>query len=73
MLSKRSGQKQSNYKEETDVEDKVYQENYEDKSDKVFRSVSPGTGNIHNMRIHAGIMINTQSTQRRGEGRYNSR
>ena len=69
MLSEITGQKGSH----KDLEDKAYKENFEDRSGEVFRSSSPGNGNIHNMRIHAGIMINTQSTQRRGEGRYNSR
>ena len=68
MLSKRSGQKES----EANLEDKVYQETLEDKSGELFRSISPGTGDIHNMRIHAGIMIDTQSSRRREEGRYNS-
>ena len=68
MLSKRSGQKES----DADLEDKVYQENFEDKPGEAFRSLSPGNGDIHNMRIHAGIMIDTQSSRRRGEGRYNS-
>ena len=69
MLSEITGQKGSH----KDLEDKPYKENFEDRSGEVFRSSSPGNGNIHNMRIHAGIMINTQSTQRRGEGRYNSK
>ena len=68
MLSKRSGQKQANYN--PDVEETIYPESDEDKPDEVFRSVSPGTGDIHNMRIHAGIMINT--SRRQGQGRYNS-
>ena len=69
MLSKRSlNEKQSPY--DDDVEELSYQDSYEDKPESVFRSVAPGTGDIHNMRIQAGIMINTGS-RRVGEGRYN--
>ena len=68
MLSEITGQKESHI----DLADKVYQKNFEDKSGEGFRSLSPGNVDIHNMRIHAGIMIDTQSSQRRGEGRYNS-
>ena len=68
MLSGISDQKESH----TDLEDKVYKENFEDKSGKAFRSLSRSNGDIHNMRIHAGIMIDTQSSQRRGEGCLNS-
>ena len=59
MPSKRSDRKES----DADLEDKP---------GEAFRSLSPGNGDIHNMRIHAGIMIDTQSSRRRGEGRCNS-
>ena len=68
MLSKRSGQKES----DADIVDKVYKENFEDNPGEVFRSLSLGNGDIHNMRIHAGIVIDARSSQRRGEGLYNS-
>ena len=63
-----SGQKESH----TDLADKDYQDNFEDKSWEEFRSISPSNGDIHNMRIHAGIVIDAQSSQRRGEGHFNS-
>ena len=39
-------------------------------NDKVFRSISPVGEDIHNMRIQAGIMINTHTSNRRGH--YNN-
>ena len=61
MLHTRSERDEEN--EELKTED-----NYS--NEKLFRSISPGGGDIHNMRIQAGIMINTHTSNRRGH--YNN-
>ena len=40
-----------------DKSDSIFRSSSLDKPDPIFRSSSPGPGEIHNMRIHAGMLV----------------